>query len=67
VLFLLVTGFLLFTTLLPDPSAGLRGINPKALVGLGLIALGLPVYWFLSRRHHVAYQEAPADEEDSAH
>ena len=66
ILFLLVTGFLLFSTLLPDPAAGLKGINLNALVGLGLIALGLPVYWFLSRRHHVVYEGEPADEEDSA-
>lgn len=66
-LFLLVTGFLLFTTLLPDPAAGFRGINPNALIGLGLIALGLPFYWLLSRHHHVGYEEAPADKEDSAH
>lgn len=67
VLFLLVTGFLLFTTLLPDPAAGLRGININALIGLGLIALGLPVYWYISRRHHVGYEEPPADKEDSPH
>ena len=66
VLFLLVTGFLLFTTLLPDPAAGLKGINLNALVGIGLIAIGLPVYWYLSRRHHVAYEEPPAESEDSA-
>jgi APA family basic amino acid/polyamine antiporter len=81
VLFLLVTGWLLFTTLLPNPSQavtelgmllrlkypaeGLKGINPKAFIGLGLIALGLPVYWYLSRRQHVAFEEeAPMDEED---
>lgn len=65
VLFLLVTGFLLFTTLLPDPAAGLKGINLNALIGLGLIASGLPVYWYLSRRNRVAYEEAPAPEDDS--
>jgi basic amino acid/polyamine antiporter, APA family len=64
ILFLLVTGFLLFTTLLPDPSAGLRGINLNALIGLGLIASGLPVYWFLSRKNRVVYEEkAPETEE----
>jgi basic amino acid/polyamine antiporter, APA family len=65
VLFLLVTGFLLFTTLLPDPAAGLKGINLNALIGLGLIALGLPVYWYVSRRNRVAYEAAPAESEDS--
>lgn len=66
ILFLLVTGFLLVTTLVPDPAAGLKGINLNALIGVGLIALGLPVYWFLSRRQHVGYEGTPLDEEDSA-
>jgi APA family basic amino acid/polyamine antiporter len=65
ILFLLVTGFLLFTTLLPDPARGLKGINLNALVGLILIASGLPVYWYLSRRHHVGYEGEPAAEDDS--
>ncbi|HYG83237.1 MAG TPA: amino acid permease [Pyrinomonadaceae bacterium] len=64
ILFLLVTGFLLFTTLLPDPFQGLKGINVNALVGLGLIASGLPVYWYLSRRHHVGFEGERAGEED---
>ncbi|HWT02524.1 MAG TPA: amino acid permease [Pyrinomonadaceae bacterium] len=64
ILFLLVTGFLLFTTLLPDPARGLRGININALVGLGLIASGLPVYWYLSRRHHVGFEGKTGDEEE---
>jgi APA family basic amino acid/polyamine antiporter len=63
VLFLLVTGWLLFTTLLPAPSAGLKGINPNAFIGLALIALGLPVYWYLSRKHRVAYEETPPEKE----
>jgi hypothetical protein len=47
------------------PAGGLKGINPNAFIGLGLIALGLPVYWYLSRRQHVAFEgEAPVDEED---
>ncbi|HEY0375519.1 MAG TPA: amino acid permease [Pyrinomonadaceae bacterium] len=65
ILFLLVTGFLLFTTLLPDPAAGLKGVNLNALVGLVLIASGLPVYWYLSRRHHVEYEGGSAGEDDS--
>src|ERR1044071_5351699 len=64
VLFLLVTGFLLFTTLLPDPAAGLKGITPNALIGLGLIASGLPVYWYLSRRNRVAFEGTPAGEDE---
>jgi APA family basic amino acid/polyamine antiporter len=64
VLFLLVTGFLLFTTLLPDPASGLKGININALIGLALIASGLPVYWYLSRKNRVAYQEPPTETDD---
>jgi APA family basic amino acid/polyamine antiporter len=41
-LFLLVTGFLLVNTLVATPV--------QALSGLGLILLGLPVYWFYARR-----------------
>ena len=41
-LFLLVTAFLLVNTLVTSPG--------RALVGLGLIALGLPVYAYFSRR-----------------
>ncbi|MDT5063063.1 MAG: basic amino acid/polyamine antiporter, family [Acidobacteriota bacterium] len=84
ILFLIVTGWLLFTTLLPDPekavtelgmllrlkypAEGLKGINPNAFIGLGLIALGLPVYWYLSRRQRVAFVgDEPADEEDQTH
>jgi APA family basic amino acid/polyamine antiporter len=80
VLFLLVTGWLLFTTLLPDPGRawtelgilahlkypadGLKGISLNALIGIGLIALGLPVYWYLSRRNRVAFAEnVPENEE----
>ncbi|MDT4968050.1 MAG: basic amino acid/polyamine antiporter, family [Acidobacteriota bacterium] len=82
VLFLLVTGWLLFTTLLPDPGRALSeigmllrlkyppdgfiGINPKAFVGLGLVALGLPVYWYLARRNRVAYDEAAPIEDEEA-
>src|SRR5205085_10502676 len=72
-LFLLVTGWLLYTTLLPDtgramteigmllrlkyPADGLKGISLNALIGLGLIAIGLPVYWYLSRKNRVAFAE----------
>jgi APA family basic amino acid/polyamine antiporter len=41
-LFLLVTGFLLINTLFATPG--------RALAGLGLIAVGLPVYGFHARR-----------------
>jgi basic amino acid/polyamine antiporter, APA family len=56
VLFLLVTGWLLVNTLLTTPR--------QALIGLGLIALGLPVYWYWSRHNRLTYQEPPAAEED---
>jgi len=46
VLFLLVTAFLLINTLLTTPV--------QALIGLGLIALGLPVYWYFSRHGMVS-------------
>ncbi|HEX8890562.1 MAG TPA: amino acid permease [Pyrinomonadaceae bacterium] len=80
VLFLFVTGWLLYTTLLPNtgraltevkmllhgtyPAEGLKGISINAFIGLGLIALGLPVYWYLSRRNRVAYSEPTVEEED---
>ncbi|MCA1643865.1 MAG: amino acid permease, partial [Acidobacteria bacterium] len=78
IIFLLVTAWLLFTTLLPDPRLalselrtlshfrlpedGFQGINLKQFVGLGLIALGLPVYWYWSRHNLAA--AAPAPESD---
>lgn len=64
VLFLIVTGWLLFTTLLPNPAAGLKGVSLNAFIGLGLIALGLPVYWFLSRKNRVAYAEPAVEGEE---
>ena len=54
VLFLLVTGFLLVSTLMTTPV--------RALVGLGLIALGLPVYYFLFRHRRVTVAENLADD-----
>jgi len=55
VLFLLVTAFLLVNTLLTTPT--------QALVGLALIALGLPVYYFFFRHRHTISAEPP-DPED---
>jgi len=49
-LFLLVTAWLLGNTLLTTPR--------QALAGLGLIALGWPVYWYLSRRGEFISQES---------
>ena len=43
ILFLFVTAFLLINTILTATK--------QALIGLGLIALGLPVYFYLSRRN----------------
>ena len=56
VLFLLVTGWLLVNTLVATPR--------QAIIGLVLIALGLPVYWYWSRINRVAYQgDSSANEE----
>jgi APA family basic amino acid/polyamine antiporter len=78
-LFLLVTTFLLFTTLLPDPrlalaeigtllsgsypAEGIKGINLNSFVGIFMIALGLPVYW-LVRSRNVTVPRTPDDETD---
>ncbi|HEX8136859.1 MAG TPA: amino acid permease [Pyrinomonadaceae bacterium] len=48
VIFLLVTAWLLVNTLWTTPR--------QALIGLGLIALGLPVYWYWSRHNRLNYQ-----------
>jgi APA family basic amino acid/polyamine antiporter len=48
-LFLLVTGWLLISTLLTTPG--------RALAGLGLMALGLPFYWYWS---HAAAKDPSA-------
>ncbi|HEX8708673.1 MAG TPA: amino acid permease [Pyrinomonadaceae bacterium] len=56
VIFLLVTGWLLVNTLMTTPR--------QALAGLGLIALGIPVYWYVSRRNRVAYVETPPDQDE---
>ena len=56
VLFLLVTGALLITTLWSNPV--------EALIGLVLIAIGLPVYWYWSHLNRTSFQEAAKNEED---
>jgi basic amino acid/polyamine antiporter, APA family len=53
ILFLLVTGFLLVNTLITNPT--------QALIGIGLIALGFPVYYFFFRHRRVV----SVDETDS--
>jgi basic amino acid/polyamine antiporter, APA family len=54
-LFLLMAGLLIGNTLLTMPR--------QALAGLGLMALGLPFYWYWSRRRNVWSQKAEADTE----
>ncbi len=77
VLFLLVTAFLLVTTLLPDPALaaaelrgllggsypaeGIKGLNLNSFFGLLLIASGLPVYYLFFRHRRVVAPE-PADD-----
>ncbi len=48
-LFLLVTAWLLINTLLTTPT--------QALTGLGLILLGLPVYWYWARHNRANFAE----------
>ena len=77
-LFLLVTAFLLFTTLLPDPSlaaselrtllggsypaGGIKGLNLNSFVGIVLISAGLPVYYLVFRHRRVATPEEPEED-----
>jgi basic amino acid/polyamine antiporter, APA family len=52
-LFLLMSGLLIGNTLLTMPR--------QALAGLGLMALGLPFYWYWSRRAKVMIPTAQTD------
>jgi APA family basic amino acid/polyamine antiporter len=54
ILFLLVTGWLLINTLLTTPK--------QALIGLALILLGLPVYWYWARHNRRVAQGAATEE-----
>ncbi|HYE16538.1 MAG TPA: amino acid permease [Pyrinomonadaceae bacterium] len=56
VLFLVVTGFLLVNTLLTTPT--------QALIGLALIAAGLPVYYFFFRHRRIAVEGPATGEEE---
>jgi basic amino acid/polyamine antiporter, APA family len=56
ILFLLVTGFLLVNTLLTTPT--------QALTGLGLILLGLPVYWYWARHNRIVNQSSEITDEE---
>lgn len=57
VLFLLVTAGLLISTLLTKPV--------QAFIGLGLILLGLPVYYYWAHHNRVNYQGVPLDNDES--
>jgi APA family basic amino acid/polyamine antiporter len=56
ILFLLVTACLIIITVYNS--------RVQSLIGLGLIALGLPVYLYWSRHNRINYQGAPMDEEE---
>src|SRR5438270_568540 len=55
VVFLLSAGWLIYKTLWAKPT--------QALIGLGIIALGLPIYFYWARRNPVSYHEPPTGEE----
>ncbi len=55
-LFLLVTAALLISTIQAAPS--------RTLTGLGLIALGLPVYWYWARLNRTSGQTPFSDEDN---
>jgi APA family basic amino acid/polyamine antiporter len=57
VLFLLVTAWLLIITLWTKPV--------QAFIGLGLILIGLPVYYYWAHHNRVNYQGVPLDTEES--
>jgi APA family basic amino acid/polyamine antiporter len=57
VLFLLAAGWLIFNTLMATPR--------QALIGLGIIALGLPVYWYWARKNPVTFEEESATGEEN--
>src|SRR5919197_5799589 len=56
VVFLLGAAWLIYNTLVATPK--------QALTGLGIIALGLPIYFYWARRNPVSYRE-PLSDEDS--
>ena len=58
VIFLLVTVWLLANTLMATPR--------QALIGLGLILLGLPIFYYWSRHNHVITQDATAPEDSDS-
>jgi APA family basic amino acid/polyamine antiporter len=50
IVFLLASSWLVFMTILNTPR--------QSAIGLGLILLGLPVYWLLQRRQTASHKEA---------
>jgi len=51
VVFLLVAGWLIYNTMVATPL--------QALIGLGIIALGLPIYFYWARKNPVTLNEIP--------
>jgi APA family basic amino acid/polyamine antiporter len=56
ILFLLAAGWLIFNTLMATPR--------QALIGLGIIALGLPIYFYWARKNPVVLRGEAADGEE---
>jgi APA family basic amino acid/polyamine antiporter len=55
VVFLLAAGYLIVNTVIATPT--------QALVGLGIIALGLPIYFYWARKNPLSYGEPASGEE----
>jgi len=55
VVFLLAAGYLIVNTVIATPT--------QALVGLGIIALGLPIYFYWARKNPPSYSEPASGEE----
>ena len=57
IVFLLAAGWLIYNTLVATPR--------QALIGLGIIALGLPIYFYWARKNPVVVNdESAAGESD---
>ncbi len=55
VVFLLAAGYLIVNTVIATPT--------QALIGLGIIALGLPIYFYWARKNPVSYSEPLSGDE----
>jgi APA family basic amino acid/polyamine antiporter len=55
VVFLLAAGYLIVNTVIATPT--------QALIGLGIIALGLPIYFYWARKNPVSYSEPVSGDE----